>query len=70
MTWHWFSFMVGAPIWGSIGIALFAALLAASNRSKQTQITLDPGVTSLSEYRLRRELRLAVLGSRAAREGR
>ena len=66
MTWHWFSFMVGAPIWGSIAVALFAALLAASDRSQRR---LEPGVTSLSEYRLQKELRPG-LESRAAHEGR
>ena len=70
MNWHWFSFLIGAPIWSSIGIALFAALLAAGNRSQRTRSMLDPGVTSLSEYRLRRNLRLAVFQSGAAREGR
>ena len=69
MTWHWFSFMVGAPIWGSISIALFAALLAANNRSQRAQSRLEPGVTSLSEYRLLKELRPG-LKSRAAHEGR
>jgi len=69
MTWHWFLCLLGAPIWGSIAVALFAGLLAASNRSQRAQSTLDPDVTSLSEYRLRRNLRLAVLESGAAREG-
>ena len=69
MTWHWFSFMVGAPIWGSIAVALFAALLAASNRSQRAQSRLDPGITSLSEYRLQKELRPG-LESRAAHERR
>lgn len=29
MTIDWFSFFLGAPVWGSLGVVVFAALLAA-----------------------------------------
>ena len=63
MTWNWFPFLVGAPIWASLGVALFAATLAAAGRARGGSTPLeeriertrraaeDPSVVSLSEYR-------------------
>lgn len=65
MTWHWLSFFVGAPIWGSLGMAFFAALMAAIDAPDSEQDRLldrieqdrrdacTPGIASLSEYRRR-----------------
>ena len=30
MTIDWFSFFLGAPVWGSLGVVVFMALLAAA----------------------------------------
>lgn len=63
MTWHWFPFLVGAPIWASIGIALFAALLASNNERRAGHLLRShlegaeeegARVISLDEFRRRR----------------
>ena len=76
MTWDWFPFLVGAPVWASVGIILFASLAAASARSARRSKRLDavaahrrridddPEVVSLTAYRLRR-----LRGHGAAWEG-
>lgn len=38
MTWSWFSFLVGAPIWGSIAVLLYgsaSAVKAIRNRADE-----------------------------------
>ena len=35
MTIHWMSFFLGAPVWGSLGIVVFAALIASARRSSE-----------------------------------
>lgn len=29
MTWSWFSFLMGAPVWGSLGALMFGVAMAA-----------------------------------------
>lgn len=41
MSIHWQSFLLGAPVWGSLGIALFAALLAAGRRASGAAVEED-----------------------------
>lgn len=41
MTWDWLTFFIGAPVWGSIGVALYAGLLAAGDRVAPRQHTRD-----------------------------
>lgn len=64
MTWHWFPFLVGAPVWASVGIVLFASLMRdgahVERRSEDLGARIarhrrdaeDPSITSLSAYRL------------------
>lgn len=39
MTWDWLTFFIGAPVWGSLGVTLYAGLLAAGDRVAQRQHT-------------------------------
>ena len=66
MTWHWLSFLSGAPFWGSISVAIFAALARRRDANEGRARTLEarivhsrraaehPEVISLGEYRIRK----------------
>ena len=64
-TWAWFPFLVGAPIWASLGIVLFAALVWESDRTRSVESLSDrvdrhrldsddPAVVCLRAYRIAR----------------
>ena len=74
MTWDWYSFLAGAPLWGSVGIVLFATLLGGGRRMRRSSEPLyariarhrrdleDPDVVSLSNYRLEKSRSLVLYG--------
>jgi hypothetical protein len=76
MTWKWFPFFLGAPLWASIGIAVFATLVSVSRRrqderervadhfSERLRALQDPDVVSLSKYRRERDRRAYARGMR------
>ena len=49
---HWFSFFIGAPVWGSLAVGLFILLLAVINRTPNRDP--DPDVISIREWRTRK----------------
>ena len=63
MTWSWLSFLVGAPVWGSLGMLAFALILAGIDADRARYGRLvdsterkrsdpeDPDVRALDEYR-------------------
>ena len=45
MTWSWFSFLIGAPLWGSIAVLLYgsaSAVKAIRNRADEADEVVAP----------------------------
>jgi hypothetical protein len=62
MTIHWLSFLFGAPVWGTLALLVFGALLASDDAAIEADVghhaggEVDtPRVISLADYRIKRD---------------